>query len=94
MTAHAMTYLPEQTIKNSQERATDLAQAERLAGLERTKFATGTLVQLRSGGPAMTVTSRQRNDDLIVAQWFDGAKLMQETFDPESLAPYLAEMKA
>lgn len=70
-------------------------QAAELAAVRgRLKFATGTLVQLLSGGPAMTVTSRQRSDDLIVAQWFDGAKLMQETFDPESLAPYLAEMKA
>lgn len=58
-------------------------------------FAVGQIVNLKSGGPAMTVTAVER--DAVEAMmhsrevfsvdcaWFDGAKAMSESFDARAL---------
>ena len=53
------------------------------------KFAKGDVVQLRSGGPKMTVEkvieAPRRDEELLVCQWFSGSKLQNGSFRPESL---------
>ncbi len=55
-------------------------------------FKKGDVVQLKSGGPKMTVTSYERNmhgDMMVWCQWFNNVKppykLEHGTFEPEAL---------
>ena len=47
-------------------------------------FKTGDIVELRSGGPKMTVYDEEFSGD-IRCQWFVNAKLQEGTFPPGSL---------
>lgn len=51
------------------------------------KFATGDVVQLKSGGPKMTVkkVTEGFDEESIECQWFSGSKLQDGWFRPESL---------
>lgn len=53
------------------------------------QFKTGDVVQLKSGGPKMTVSQAGKaamTGKLSVwCDWFDGTKKMEGTFPPESL---------
>lgn len=50
------------------------------------KFSVGQVVQLRSGGPEMTVSDRDFGDeDHVWCQWFGGRKLEQGRFPVASL---------
>ncbi|TZF85241.1 YodC family protein [Cognatilysobacter lacus] len=55
------------------------------------KFKIGDVVQLRSGGPHMTV---QNIGEYVVANpgvmcvWFDGSKKLEDVFHPDSLELY------
>ncbi|WP_372425850.1 YodC family protein [Salinarimonas chemoclinalis] len=48
-------------------------------------FAVGDRVQLKSGGPGMTVESVGAK---IVCVWFEGMKRNHAEFVPETLTPY------
>ncbi|PUE60259.1 hypothetical protein B9Z44_12160 [Limnohabitans curvus] len=56
-------------------------------------FEIGAVVQLKSGGPLMTV---HKQDDYsptgpnpgLLCVWFDGAKRVEDVFDPRTLALY------
>lgn len=50
-------------------------------------FPAGSVVQLRSGGQAMTVSGWERTDGLVSVEWFDGATLQRDAFDPSCLKP-------
>lgn len=53
-----------------------------------TDFVKGDTVQLKSGGPIMTVTDvgeHQIQGSLVWTMWFDGKKKMDDTFPPEAL---------
>ena len=49
------------------------------------KFDVADIVQLRSGGPKMSVQNPSVFDGLVEACWFAGAKLEKGKFKPESL---------
>lgn len=50
------------------------------------KFEVGTLVILKSGGPAMTVTSlRDQSDNFVHCEWFSGNELNRDSFDAANL---------
>jgi uncharacterized protein YodC (DUF2158 family) len=52
------------------------------------KFQTGDIVQLKSGGPEMTVQSvPSRTSSSYRCQWFAGKKLESGPFPEESLKP-------
>ena len=52
------------------------------------KFKTGDVVQLKSGGPAMTVSKEQGNGELF-CQWFDATeKYQSQSFESDSLKAY------
>jgi uncharacterized protein YodC (DUF2158 family) len=51
------------------------------------KFKPGDVVELKSGGPAMTVAGEEEFGELMCT-WFDGKKKMDATFEPEQLKPY------
>lgn len=56
------------------------------------QFKVGDIVQLKSGGPLMTVRSTPTvHSHFYTCQWFAGKKLESGTFSPESLQ---AEQKA
>ena len=44
-------------------------------------FAPGTVVRLKSGGPAMTVSTPTRTDGVVSVEWFNGAALCRDGFD-------------
>lgn len=48
-------------------------------------FNAGDIVELKSGGPKMTVKSLDTYHGQYVCQWFGGKKLEQGQFAPESL---------
>ncbi|MEA3000714.1 MAG: putative small protein [Sphingomonadales bacterium] len=50
-------------------------------------FKKGDIVQLRSGGPKMTV-EQDWGDEIRVA-WFAGAKMEVQTVHPDALQPYV-----
>jgi uncharacterized protein YodC (DUF2158 family) len=56
-----------------------------------TKFKTGDLVKLKSGGPIMTVSSHseqtQYNSEHYRCDWFAGKKLDSGNFKPDQLEP-------
>ncbi|AIX48844.1 hypothetical protein PSNIH1_00500 [Pantoea sp. PSNIH1] len=49
------------------------------------KFNSGDIVQLKSGGPEMTVKSYAVHHEAFQCQWFAGKKLEQGYFAEESL---------
>lgn len=53
------------------------------------EFKAGDVVELKSGGPKMTVKQTGKmalsNKFMIWCDWFDGQKKMSEGFAPESL---------
>lgn len=49
------------------------------------KYKIGDIVQLKSGGPGMTVESIRDRDGKIYCQWFAGNKLESGVFDPEAI---------
>jgi len=51
------------------------------------EFKVGMIVQLKSGGPKMTVieTGSLLTEDRIKCQWFSGSKLESGLFHPKSL---------
>jgi uncharacterized protein YodC (DUF2158 family) len=63
------------------------------------KFKVGDTVQLKSGGPKMTVTDTKRDpvnlidEDSIECMWFAGAKREVGRFPPAALMPYVDEKK-
>ena len=52
-----------------------------------TVFKAGDVVQLKSGGPAMTV-GEIRFDGWVSCTWFDGGKDKSRYFEPELLQIY------
>ena len=57
-------------------------------------FTVGTLVQLKSGGPVMTVEkvyTAADGDPRVSCQWFDKSKPSSEKFRPEMLKEYNPE---
>jgi uncharacterized protein YodC (DUF2158 family) len=63
------------------------------------KFSPGDIVQLKSGGPAMTI-AKINNDSLsgefkgYYCEWFKGASKERAHFDEETLQTYVAPKKA
>ena len=55
---------------------------------EATKFAKGQTVQLKSGGPCITVEDPKGYGGTVECVWFAGAKREQAAFDPETLVPW------
>lgn len=49
------------------------------------KFKEGEIVQLKSGGPKMTIKEVFGADDKYMCQWFAGSKLNEGFFTQESL---------
>lgn len=49
------------------------------------EFKTGDVVQLKSGGPKMTVNDPFTHSEIVLCQWFSGSKLESGIFDPETL---------
>ncbi len=61
-----------------------------------TKYEVGDIVQLKSGGPQMTVkkiTDKFMDDEPINCQWFSGSKLQDGWFNAESLVKIEDEEK-
>ena len=53
---------------------------------EQIKFAVGTIVKLKSGGPEMTVQRvPEKTDAYYTCQWFAGKKLEAGRFPADSL---------
>lgn len=53
------------------------------------KFNSGDFVQLKSGGPKMSVSTRNRmHPEHYDCKWFAGSKLNQGTFAEDELQPY------
>lgn len=50
-------------------------------------YKIGQLVELKSGGPVMTVSEPKTYDYQVACQWFSGRKLESGQFPPESLKP-------
>lgn len=49
------------------------------------RFNKGDIVQLKSGGPKMTVDEPQTETGNVLCTWFAGNKLQQGYFDPETI---------
>jgi uncharacterized protein YodC (DUF2158 family) len=49
-------------------------------------FKVGDVVQLKSGGPQMTVKFLDGDD--VICMWFDGKRTLDERFPAETLAKY------
>lgn len=56
-------------------------------------FKKGDIVQLKSGGPAMTVDEPETSMGDAVVKWFAGSKMESARVDPESLQPYVDPKK-
>ena len=48
----------------------------------------GDVVQLKSGGPRMTVVSTESNPAGVLCAWFDEAETKSSRFPPEALEPF------
>ena len=57
---------------------------------EEKKFKIGDEVQLKSGGPVMTVDSEAGVDGRMDCVWFDNKKLQRASFNPGALDAYTA----
>ncbi|MGD9739872.1 MAG: YodC family protein [Bauldia sp.] len=53
------------------------------------EFKPGDVVQLKSGGPAMTVEGRSAYTDDLICTWFEKEKKYQDTFPAATLVPYV-----
>jgi uncharacterized protein YodC (DUF2158 family) len=49
------------------------------------EFKVGDVVQLRSGGPRMTVQSINASTKDVECTWFDGSERFKDMFQPEML---------
>lgn len=49
------------------------------------RYAPGSIVYLKSGGPPLTVSGITRTDDIIDVEWFAGDELKRDGFHPECL---------
>lgn len=63
------------------------------------KFKPGDIVQLKSGGPAMTVSEIRTSYgsgkfEGYWCEWFKGASKERAAFEEETLKPYVAPTKA
>ncbi|TCO71131.1 YodC family protein [Rhodovulum euryhalinum] len=56
-------------------------------------FKPGDIVQLKSGGPAMTISSSGSGDGYW-CEWFKGASKERAHFNEETLQAYVAPKKA
>ena len=58
-------------------------------------FKEGDIVQLKSGGPKMTVTRVQQvlDDTVVNTSWFSGSKLEHGGFTPNAIQLYKDEEK-
>ena len=52
---------------------------------EAKDFKTGDTVNLKSGGPDMTVKGLSPDGENVITQWFAGKKLEKGYFPPDSL---------
>jgi uncharacterized protein YodC (DUF2158 family) len=57
------------------------------------KLKTGDIVQLKSGGPKMTIEEVLPVGNVVKCQWFAGSKLETGLFHPESIKPFEPEEK-
>ena len=57
------------------------------------KFKPGDIVQLKSGGPSMTVAKSSYTDEGYWCEWFKGASKERAHFDEETLKVYEAPKK-
>ncbi|MCB8421762.1 DUF2158 domain-containing protein [Klebsiella variicola subsp. variicola] len=55
----------------------------------KAKFEDGTRVQLKSGGPIMTVDSYDENTQKYLCEWFKDGKLYKESFRETSLEEFV-----
>ena len=53
------------------------------------KFKKGDIVQLKSGGPKMTVEHDDLYDGDVAVVWFAGSKMERKSIDQESLQPFV-----
>ena len=53
--------------------------------MKEAKYKVGDVVQLKSGGPSMTVEGYRDYDGHVICQWFAGNKLQSGVFDPDSI---------
>lgn len=58
------------------------------------EFKAGDIVQLKSGGPAMTVEKCAERDGHYWCVWFKGASRERAAFDETSLKPFVPPAKA
>jgi len=52
------------------------------------KFEPGTLVQMKSGGPIMTVERYDKSLDKYCCEWFSNGKRSSEMFNATSIQKY------
>ncbi len=50
-------------------------------------YSKGDIVQLKSGGPKMTVSNPEAYMGTVECQWFSGSKLNEGRFPPDVLKP-------
>lgn len=53
--------------------------------MKKKEFSVGDIVQLKSGGPKMSVNGVSGDGESILCKWFTGSKLSQGYFAPETL---------
>jgi uncharacterized protein YodC (DUF2158 family) len=49
------------------------------------QFKTGDTVELKSGGPAMTIIGVMQGGGYWVCKWWDGSKFQEDSFPTEAL---------
>lgn len=53
------------------------------------RFKKGDIVQLKSGGPKMTIEDDNLYGGNVCVVWFAGSKMESKNVDPESLQPFV-----
>jgi len=53
------------------------------------RFKKGDTVQLKSGGPKMTIENDNAYGGNVTVVWFAGSKMESKNLDPESLQPFV-----
>ena len=56
-------------------------------------FRKGDIVQLKSGGPKMTIEDDDAYGGSVTVAWFAGSKMETKNIDPEALQPYVEPEK-